>query len=299
MSIKEFCALLIVCMIWGLHFVVIKLIVNGVSEPLFYSAMRISIVALILMPKLKWHTGQMRPLLIASLAYGGLNYAFMFPALRLTTASAAAITIELFVPFSIILSIFIFKDRIGLIRGGGILLALTGVGIIALAGPQEAAGPYFWLGVLMIAGAAMSEAVGANCIKLISGINPLQLLAWFSLVGSFVLWPLSFILEDNQFEAFSEANRANFLLGLIYSALLVSILAHGLYYWLLQRLPIYVVATSGLLTTVFGMSGAIILLKEPFTGSLFTGAALTLIGVGLILWRNNRASPTSAHNISP
>jgi len=143
------------------------------------------------------------------------------------------ITLSCFPPcaYSIILSIFIFKDRIGLIRGGGILLALLGVGIIALAGPQEAAGPYFWLGVLMIAGAAMS-------------------------------------------------------------------VAHGLYYWLLQRLPIYVVATSGLLTSVFGMSGAIILLKEPFTGTLFIGAVLTLMGVGLILWRNNRAGPKPAKNIA-
>ena len=223
MSIKEFSAIMMVCMIWGLHFVVIKLIVNSVSEPLFYSAMRISIVAIILLPKLKWHKGQMRPLLIAALAYGGFNYAFMFPALRLTTASAAAISIELFVPFSIILSIFIFKDKIGLIRSGGILLALSGVAIIALAGPTEAAGPYFWLGVFMVACAAMSEAVGANCVKLISGIKPLELLAWFALIGSFVLWPLSFILEDNQLNAFSAENRNTFFLGLIYSALLVSL----------------------------------------------------------------------------
>ncbi len=291
MSIKEFAVLMLVCLIWGLHFVVIKLMVNGVADPLFYSAVRISIVALILAPKLRWHKGQMRAVIGAGLAYGALNYAFMFPALRLTTASAAAIAIELYVPFSILLSIVIFKDKIGMFRILGIVLAFCGVMIIATTGPSEIAGPYFWVGVIMIAGSAMSEAVGANIIKTIKNINPLQLLAWFALVGSLVLWPLSFMLEDNQFQALAIETRGLFFMGLLYSSLLVSIVAHGSYYWLLQRLPIYVVATSGLMTTIFGVGGSIILLKEPVTSSLFIGATLTLCGVGLILWRNTPSSP--------
>jgi len=186
MSIKEFAVLMLVCLIWGLHFVVIKLMVNGVADPLFYSAVRISIVALILAPKLRWHKGQMRAVIGAGLAYGALNYAFMFPALRLTTASAAAIAIELYVPFSILLSIVIFKDKIGMFRILGIVLAFCGVMIIATTGPSEIAGPYFWVGVIMIAGSAMSEAVGANIIKTIKNINPLQLLAFLHGIALFV-----------------------------------------------------------------------------------------------------------------
>jgi len=78
------------------------------------------------------------------MGYGALNYAFMFPALGLTTASAAAVTIELFVPFSIILSMLVFKDKIGRYKVLGILLAFTGVIIIAAAKPDETAGPYFF-----------------------------------------------------------------------------------------------------------------------------------------------------------
>ncbi len=286
MSIKEFAVLFMVCLIWGLHFIVMKMTVGGTAEPLFYAAIRMSIVAILLLPKLKWHKGLMLPILGAGLGYGALNYAFMFPALGMTTASAAAITIELFVPFSIILSMIVFKEKIGIYKATGITLAFIGVMILASAGPDETAGPLFLLGILLMVGAAMSEAVGAVLVKLVKGVGPVQLLAWFSIVGSAVLWPLSFVLEDNQLAAFSPEHRINFGLALLYSALLVSIVAHSSYYWLLQRLPIYVVSTTGLMTTVIAVTASVLILNEALTPQLLIGGLTTLFGIGLILMRN-------------
>lgn len=291
MSIREFLVLLLVCLIWGLHFVVMKVTVDGVAEPLFYAAVRMTIVTLILLPKLKWHKGYMRMVLGAGLGYGALNYAFMFPALGMTTASAAAVTIELFVPFSIILSVIIFKDRIGWFKMTGIALAFAGVVLVASAKPDEAAGPYFILGVLMVACAAMSEAVGAVLVKTVKHIGPVELLAWFAVVGMCVLWPLSFLTESNQLDALSPENRTPFFWALAYSALLVSIVSHSSYYWLLQRLPIYIVSTSGLMTTLVAVASSAWLLHEPLTTELVGGALLTLAGVGIILWRTQKPAP--------
>jgi len=50
-------------------------------------------------------------------------------------------------------------------------------------------------------------------------------------IGSIVLWPLSLILETGQMSAFAPDTRVNFGLALIYSVLLVSLVAHGSYYW--------------------------------------------------------------------
>lgn len=289
MSIKEFAVLFMVCLIWGLHFIVMKMTVGATAEPLFYAALRMSIVAVLLAPKLKWHKGLMRPILGAGMGFGALNYAFMFPALGMTTASASAITIELYVPFSIILSMIVFKDKVGIYKAIGIALAFIGVVILASAGPDETAGPKFLLGILLMVGAAMSEAVGAVLVKLVKGVGPVQLLAWFSVVGSVVLWPMSLILEDNQLAAFSEQNRVNFGLALLYSALLVSIVAHSSYYWLLQRLPIYVVSTTGLMTTVIAVTASVVILNEALTPQLLIGGLTTLFGIGLILMRNKTA----------
>jgi len=287
MSFREFAVLFLVCLIWGLHFIVMKVTVGDTADPLFYAALRMSLVAILMLPWLKWHKGLMWPVLGAGLGYGALNYAFMFPALGLTTASAAAITIELYVPFSILLSMIVFKDKIGRYRVLGILLAFAGVAIIAAAKPDETAGPYFLLGILLMVGAAMSEAMGAVLVKLLKGIGPLQLLAWCAVIGSAVLWPLSFALEDNQLDAFAPENRKTFLLALAYSALLVSIIAHGSYYWLLQRLPIYIVSSTGLMTTVIAVIASAVILGETLTPNLLLGGLITLGGIGLILARRN------------
>lgn len=94
-------------------------------------------------------------------------------------------------------------------------------------------------------------------------------------------------------QAFAPENRLNFLWALLYSALLVSIVAHASYYWLLQRLPIYIVSTSGLMTTVVAIAAGHLLLGEALTPQLLVGAALTLLGIGFILYsRAKRADET-------
>ncbi|MEP3655594.1 MAG: EamA family transporter [Litorimonas sp.] len=287
MSLREFCVLMMVCTVWGLHFVVMKFTVVDMGvPPLFYAALRMTILALILLPFLRWHKGQMKAILIAGLGFGAFNYAFMFPAMQLTTASAAAVTIELYMPFSIILSVLILGERIGPWRITGSVLAFVGVVLIGLGTPSEAAGPGFALGIAFMACAAMSEAVGAISVKSVKTANPVQLLAWFGVVGSVVLWPLSLIFESNQMSAFASDTRVNFGLALMYSVLLVSLLAHGSYYWLLQRLPIHTVAPSGLMTTVIGVAAGVLILKEAPTAILLLGALITLSGISIILWRN-------------
>ena len=295
MSLREFSVLMLVCVIWGLHFVVIKFTIAEMGvPPLFYAALRVSLLALILLPFLKWHRGQMKAVLMGGLGFGALNYAFMFPALKLTTASAAAIAIELYMPFSIILSVIFLGERIGAWRISGATLAFIGVVLIGLGAPSEVAGQGFILGIIMVACGAMAEAVGAISVKSVKSISPVQLLVWFGIVGSCVLWPLSFVFEDGQMSAFAPDTRVNFGLALIYSVLLVSLVAHGSYYWLLQRLPIHTVAPSGLMTTVIGVAAGILILGEAPTPILFVGAAVTLSGIAIILWRNREKARADA-----
>lgn len=285
MSLREFLVLLLVCTIWGLHFVVMKVTISNTAPPLFYAAIRMTIVMVILLPFLKLHRGQMKYVLGAGLGFGALNYAFMFPALKFVTASAAAVMIELYVPFSIILSIAFLGERIGARRIFGIIIAFAGAVIIATAKPDEVAGPQFLFGIGLMVCGAFSEAMGAFFVKKVSGVKPMELLSWCAVVGTVVLWPLSLTLETNHLDAFTPDNRVNFGLALLYSSLLVSIVAHGSYYWLLQRLPLSVVASTGLMTTVVAVSASAILLREPMSPAFILGGIMTLAGVTLILLR--------------
>jgi len=293
MSVREFLILLMICTLWGVHFSVIKVTVGVIAEPFFYAGSRMAILAILLSPWLRWHGAQMKYVLLGGLGFGALNYAFLFPALELTTAAAASVTIELYAPFSIILSVIFLKERIGIWRSLGVALAFIGVVVIGSSAPSEVAGPYYVAGIILMACAALAEAMGAVSVKSVKDIGPVRLLAWFSLVGACILIPLSLIFEDNQLSAFQGETRLQFIGALVYSAFLASLLAHGAYYWLLQRLPMHTVAPSGLLTTVIGVSAAAFLLGEPLGARFFLGAGITLSGVGLILWRNRQRDATT------
>lgn len=289
MSLRETLILLMICTLWGLHFTVMRLAIGDYGiPPLFYAATRMSLVALLMLPFLRWHIGQMRYVLIGGLGFGALNYALMFPAMGMTTASAAAVAIELYMPFSVLLGIILLGERIKGRAALGIGLAFLGVVLIGVAGPRETVGPLFALGIMLIAGGALSEAFGAIAIKRVKDISPFQLVAWFAVVGSVVLWPLTLVLETDQTAVFAPGLRWKFVAALLYSVLLVSIVAHGSYYWLLSRLPLRIVAPSGLLNTVIGVIGGLLLLREPPSVALFLGMAVTLCGVAVVILQSQR-----------
>lgn len=300
MSLRESLVLLMICTIWGLHFVVMRTAIGDVGiPPIFYAATRMSLVALIMLPFLRWHPGQMHMVLIGGLGFGALNYAFMFPAMGMTSASAAAVAVELYMPFSVLLGVILLGERIKGWSWFGIGLALLGVVVIGLAGPSEAAGPLFATGIALMACGALSEACGAIAVKRTRGIKPTQLVAWFAVVGTVVLWPLTLLLEADQSAVFAPDIRWKFAAALIYSVLLVSIVAHGSYYWLLSRLPIQVVTPSGLLTTVIGVAGGLLILNEPISVGLVVGISVTLTGVAIVIWRSNQRATNKAKMVTP
>ena len=288
MSAREILVLVGMCLIWGFHFIVIKIAV-GELPPIFYAAIRMTLVAAVMAPFLRWRTDRMKPVLAAGLCFGALNYAFMFTGLSYATASAAAIAMELHVPFATILAIIFLNDRIGLPRIIGIVLAFIGVAIIALGKDNGAeAGSNIPLGVALVAAGAFVEAVGAVLVKKAVGFKPHELLAWFAAVGAVGLWLLTGLLETGQGAALVEADRTLVIGAILYSAIGGSILGHSAYYWLLQRLPVSVVSPSVLLTTVIAVFFGVVLLGDPFGPRMIIGGAMVLAGVGVVLLRSRR-----------
>jgi len=284
-SAREVAVMVAMCLVWGFHFVVIKVAV-GTVPPIFYAAIRMTLVAILLAGFLRWRPGHMVRVLSGGLCLGAVNYALMFTGLKLATASAAAIAMELYVPFATILAIFFLNDRLGWRRGVGILLAFIGVAIISL-GKHSDVGPEtrIPLGIGLVAAGALFEAFGSILVKKSGAFKPHELLAWFSLVGAVGLWMMTMLFEADQQEAFAAADKKLLVGAIVYSALGGSIFGHTAYYWLLQRLPVSTVAPSVLLTTLFAVIFAVLLLGDPFGPRLIIGGLMTLAGVGVVIVR--------------
>jgi O-acetylserine/cysteine efflux transporter len=286
MNSRELTLLLAMCVVWGFHYVVLK---TGVGEipPTLYAAMRMTLVAALLAPFLRWRAGEMLKVLVAGFCFGFFNYLFLFNGVARATASASAIAIELYVPFATILSIIFLGERIGWKRTLGIALAFAGVAIVAVARDPSADGK-IGIGVGLVAACAMTEAIGAILVKRISGFKAHELLAWFALVGAVLLWPTAVVLEGAPTEALRAADGWLVAGAVAYSAIGASIFGHTAYYWLLQRLPVSLVAPSTLLTTLLGVAFSAIWLGERMTAPFIAGALTTLVGVAIVLLRTPR-----------
>ena len=284
MSLRELSVLIAMCLVWGFHFLVIKLAVTEIP-PMFYAAIRMTLVAILMARFLRWRPGHMKRVFAAGICLGALNYAFMFTGVKYATASTAAIAMELYVPFATILSVLFLGETVGWKRSAGILLAFAGVAVIALSGDAGGVDARIGFGVGLVAAGAFSEATGAIFVKQSKAFKPFELLAWFSLIGSITLWVLTAIFEDQQLSALSAVSPWFVSGAVLYSALGASIFGHSAYYWLLQRLPVSLVAPSALLTTLTAVFFGVLLLGDPFGPSIIVGGLMTIAGVGFILLR--------------
>ncbi|MEO1252205.1 MAG: DMT family transporter [Pseudomonadota bacterium] len=294
MSAREVSVLIVMCLIWGFHFVVIKVAV-GEIPPIFYAAIRMTLVAALMAPFLRWRPGRMKMIVAAAFCLGAFNYAFMFVGVSYATASASALAIELYVPFATILSVIFLRDRIGGPRILGIALAFFGVAIIALDKPSDPTlASNIPLGVSLIAAGAFVEAVGAILIKKTDGFKPHELLAWFAMIGAASLWAITAVVERDQAAAWAAADKTLVISAIIYSAIGGSIIGHSAYYWLLQRLPVSTVSPSVLLTTVIAVASGVVFLGEPFGPRMIAGGLMVLAGVGVVLLRGARKQDIKA-----
>ena len=90
---------------------------------------------------------------------------------------------QLGLPMTVLLSVFMLHERIGLWRGFGMGLTFAGV-IIVIFNPK---GLEISTGLLLVAAATFMSSLGAVMTKQIEGMRPLTFQAW---VGFSSVWPL-------------------------------------------------------------------------------------------------------------
>lgn len=270
---------LTVVLLWGFNIVTAKWGVAAIP-PLFFTALRFGLVALLVVPFfLALPRGTLKPLLALSVTFGTGGFGLMFTSFTMLDGSTAAIVHQLVVPFSVVVGIVALGERPGPRRLLGIGLALAGV--VVIAGEPRSADP---IGILLIAGSAASTAVGNLVLKKLTQIPPLGVVGWMSLLTTPQLLVLSFLLEDGQVASLGEADLRIWL-SLAYTVVAASIIAHSLWAGLVRRHELSRIVPFALLAPVTSVVCAVIFLGEPLTPLKIIGGVLTTTGVAIIQLR--------------
>ena len=272
---------LVVVVIWGLNFVAIKTAV-GEIPPLALTALRFSIVALLVAPFFRPSRDQFKRILGIAAVMGPGHFGLLFIGLDGADAATAALMIQLGVPFSSILAALVFSDRLGMVQGLGMVMAFTGAAL--LAGEPQGGTPLA-LGALLIS--AFCWAWANILIKKAPDIPPMTIIGWMSLLSIPVVAGMSAVFETGQQQAIQSAGMKTWG-ALAYIVLASSIVAYYLWYRLIARLSVNKVVPFTLLAPTIGVAAGVLILGEAFTLYKVTGGILTMAGVAIIQMRRAR-----------
>ena len=133
--------------------------------------------------------------------------------------------------------------------------------------------------------------VGMILMRRIQGVSPMQLQAWIAAFSAPMLLVLSFTLEDGQMAALQTIDGP-VIWALAFTVVMTTIIAHGSWFYLLQRYSVTTLTPYGLLAPVFGVGFGIFLYSEPLTTRFFLGCLVTMTGVAIINFRSSRKLPS-------
>ena len=288
MPLRHFFLLLLICLAWGGNFLTSALALRELP-PFLFTALRLTLVALCLFPFLRRPgPGQWPRLLAVALLNGALHFGLSFWALSLAgNLASPAILMQSYIPMATLLAVLFLGERIGWKTTTGIAVSFAGVLVLGFDPVVLQAPLALWL---MLAAAALI-AIGTVLMRGLTGFSALSQQGWSAVIGILPLIALSAAFETGQADAIRNASWVAWF-GVVYSALLASVLGHGLYFWLIQRHPVSKVMPYLLLAPVFAIVLGVLFHGDTLGPRLLLGGAMVLGGVLVIgLRAQAKASP--------
>ncbi|HFP9382226.1 TPA: O-acetylserine/cysteine exporter [Raoultella planticola] len=293
MTRKDGLLALLVVVVWGLNFVVIKVGLHNMP-PLMLAGLRFLLVAFpallfVARPKIP-----LRLLLGYGLTISFGQFAFLFCAINLgMPAGLASLVLQAQAFFTIILGAFAFGERLQGKQLAGIALAIFGILVLVEASLSGQHVPV--VGFMLTLAAALSWACGNIFNKKIMSRAEkpqiMSLVVWSALIPVLPFMLASWAIDGPQTMVASLIHIDMLtVLSLLYLAFIATIVGYGIWGSLLGRYETWRVAPLSLLVPVVGMASAALLLGETLNGLQLLGAVLIMAGLyinvfGLRTWR--------------
>lgn len=281
MTPKDLLLALLVIIVWGLNFVVIKVGLQGMP-PLLMGALRFMLAAFPAILFVRRPQVPLRWMLAYGMTISVGQFAFLFYAMHVgMPAGLASLVLQSQAFFTLFFAALFLGERL---RGSnlfGLLVAASGLVLIGLQGGQAMTLAGF---ALTIAAASM-WALGNVVTRKLGKVNLVGLVVWGSLIPPLPFLALSLWLEGPELIIQSLRTLSlDSLLVLIYLAFGATILGYGLWSRLLSRYPASQVAPFSLLVPVVGISSSALLLGERLGSLQMAGAALVMLGLLINVW---------------
>lgn len=278
---------LLLCVIWGTTWIFIKL---GLADlpPFSYAAIRFSVACLILFPLLKIQRIEIPKgrsvwiiILITGLLQFFFNYGLLFWGEQHITSGLAAVLQATIPAFGLVLARIHVGEQITGLKIISILLGLSGVAVI-FREQLYLNGQMAFLGSLAVVVGAFG-ATYASVLTKAKGLahHPASFVFGQMFVGLVPLWLVGLSTEGNPIN-FRWTWQA--VICVLYLAVIGSIIAFWLYYWLLSKIDVTKAMMIAFVTPLVAVFVGSFFGEELEIQTLF-GGILILLSVFLIVVR--------------
>ena len=278
---------LLLCIVWGTTWIFIKL---GLADlpPVSFAALRFTVACLLLLPilfvqKIEFPKGRQIwvVILITGLLQFFFNYGLLFWGEQHITSGLAAVLQATIPAFGLVLARIYVGEQITGLKIFSILLGLAGVAVI-FREQLFLNGQMAFLGSLAVVVGAFGAAYASVLTKAKSaGTNPASFLFGQMLVGQIPLWLVGLATEGSPLN-FRWTVQA--LVCVIFLAVVGSIVAFWLYYWLLSKIDVSKAMMISFVTPLVAVFVGSFFGEKLDLRTLF-GGILILLSVFLIVIR--------------
>ncbi|HYV09330.1 MAG TPA: EamA family transporter [Pyrinomonadaceae bacterium] len=286
---------LVLCGIWGSTWLFIKL---GLADlpPFTFASIRFIIASAIVFSIIRIRGIELPRarsdwllLAVTGILSFGFNYGLVFWGEQYITSGLAALLQATTPAFGLVFAHFNLPgERLSWTKIGGVVLGVCGVAVVfsnqlAVAGRQALAGCVALL-LSSIFVAYSNVLVKKHGKKL----NPAIMTAGQMLFGLLLLLAASITLEGNPLR-YHWTPMA--VIALLYLAIVGSVIAFLLYYWLILNMDVTKSMLIALVTPVVAVILGMIVLNEEFGWRTLAGGAMIMLGIAFIVVRKNRYQP--------
>jgi len=287
---RDLAAVLVVVVVWGLNFVVMKFALRDFT-PFQLGAARYVFAVLPLILFIKPPPVARKWLLMYGLLQGVGQFGILFFALKVgMTAALASVLLQTQVFFTALFGFVLLGERASRALQAGLLLAALGLTCFVLNYLQPetvSSGATTLLGLLFtLCAAAMwaaSNIVARRVQQLPHDYSPLAFVVWSSSVAVVPFMALSLAFDAPQVRWQWLDARASSWLAVAYLGWVASILGYTLWTGLLKRHPANKVAPFSLGVPVVGLATGMLVLGEVITPWQWAGIALLVAALACVM----------------
>ena len=288
---------LLLCLIWGSTWLFIKL---GLADlpPFTFAGIRFVIASAILFAIIKARglspprtRADWQLLAVTGVLSFSFNYGLVFWGEQYISSGLAALLQATIPAFGLVIAHYYLPgEQMTTVKIFGVLLGVAGVGVVfsnqlSVAGPRALAGC-----AALVFGSACAAYANVLVKSRGAALDPAMLAGGQVLFGLPPLLLIGISLEGNPLQ-FHWTRMA--IIALFYLAIVGSVVAFLLYYWLMQHMDVTKTMMIALVTPVIAVALGVIVLHEELNWRTFVGGAMIMCGIGLIVLLKARGASST------